>query len=202
MQIRDKCAGMTIDRSLSTSDGFTRRGVLAAFAATALVAAPQYSNAAGFLRRSGDIRRIKMYSQRTGEYIDMVYWIDGKYVAEAVREVNFFMRDWRQGKAIKMDTRAIDVIAATRNLLETNQSFLLLSGYRTAQTNAMLRSRSSGVARKSLHMDGKAADLRLQGRSVSQIARAAAKCAVGGVGRYSGSNFVHVDCGPVRTWGR
>ncbi|MEL6227661.1 MAG: DUF882 domain-containing protein, partial [Pseudomonadota bacterium] len=70
------------------------------------------------------------------------------------------------------------------------------------QTNAMLRSKSRGVARNSLHMKGQAADLRMSNRSVSQVSRAAASCASGGVGRYSGSNFVHIDCGVVRTWGR
>jgi uncharacterized protein YcbK (DUF882 family) len=66
----------------------------------------------------------------------------------------------------------------------------------------MLRSRSGGVARNSLHMKGQAADLRLKSRSVSQMARAAAACNAGGVGKYSRSNFVHMDCGPVRVWGR
>ena len=66
----------------------------------------------------------------------------------------------------------------------------------------MLRSRSSGVARNSLHMQGEAADLRVSSRSVNQIYRAARACNAGGVGRYSGSNFVHMDCGPVRAWGR
>ena len=65
----------------------------------------------------------------------------------------------------------------------------------------MLRSQSSGVARNSLHMNGQAADIRLDNRSVSQIARAALACQAGGVGRYSGSGFVHMDCGDVRTWG-
>lgn len=184
------------------SDRVSRRGFLQAFAATSLVAAPTYSNAAGFLRGAGDIRRIKMYSGRTGEHIDMIYWIEGKYIADALKEVNYFMRDWRQDKATGMDTRTVDIIAASRNLLDTPEPFMLLSGYRTPQTNAMLRSRSSGVAKRSLHMEGKAADLRMNGRSVSQVARAAASCSAGGVGRYSGSNFVHVDCGQVRTWGR
>ncbi len=79
---------------------------------------------------------------------------------------------------------------------------MLLSGYRSPATNSMLRSRSSGVARNSLHMQGQAADLRLKSRSVAQMARAAAACNAGGVGKYSRSNFVHMDCGPVRVWGR
>ncbi|MEM9436529.1 MAG: DUF882 domain-containing protein [Pseudomonadota bacterium] len=185
-----------------TGARLSRREVLQAFAATAVTAAPTYTSAFGILRGAGDVRRIKMHSGRTGEHIDMIYWIDGKYISDALAEVNYFMRDWRQDKAAKMDTRTIDIIAATRNLLETDNSFMLLSGYRTAQTNAMLRARSSGVARRSLHMEAKAADLRLNGRSVGQIARAAASVSAGGVGRYSGSNFVHVDCGAVRTWGR
>ncbi|MEM8592404.1 MAG: DUF882 domain-containing protein [Pseudomonadota bacterium] len=185
-----------------TGTRLSRRGLLQAFAATALTAAPTYTAAAGFLRGAGDVRRVKMYSGRTGEHIDMIYWIEGKYITEALNEVNYFMRDWRQDQAAKMDTRTVDIIAATRNLLSTDNSFMLLSGYRTAKTNAMLRARSSGVAKRSLHMEAKAADLRLNGRSVGQIAKAAASVSAGGVGRYSGSDFVHVDCGPVRTWGR
>ena len=185
-----------------SSSGMTRRALLGAFAATAVAAAPTYSNAAGFLRGGGDIRRISMYSGRTGERLDTIYWIDGRYVREALREVNLFMRDWRNGKAVEMDTRTVDIMAASHNLLETRQPYMLLSGYRSPETNAMLRSQSSGVARNSLHMRGQAADLRLSDRSVTQMARAAAACRAGGVGRYSGSNFVHMDCGVVRTWGR
>jgi len=181
---------------------FTRRGVLRAFAATAVVATPTYANAAGFLRGSGDVRRIKMYSGRTGESIDMIYWIEGKYIRDALKEVNYFMRDWRTNGTIKMDTRTIDVMAAAHNLLDTNEPYMLLSGYRSPQTNNMLRSKSKGVAKNSLHMKGQAADLRINGRSVSQVSRAAASCGGGGVGRYSSSNFTHMDCGQVRTWGR
>jgi len=181
--------------------GITRRGLLGAFAATAMTAAPTFSNAAGFLRGGGDIRRISMFSGRTGERIDTIYWIEGEYVGEALREINQFMRDWRTSQAISMDTRTIDIMAATARLMDTTQPYQLLSGYRSPQTNALLRSRSRGVARNSLHMKGQAADLRMSGRSVSQMARAAASCRAGGVGRYSGSNFVHMDCGVVRTWG-
>ncbi len=183
------------------SAGFTRRALLGAFAATAVAAAPTYSNAAGFLRGGGDIRRIRMYSGRTGERIDMIYWIEGKYIKDAVREVNHFMRDWRTDDVKAIDLRTVDIMAAAHNMLDANEPYMLLSGYRSPKTNAMLRSRSRGVARNSLHLKGQAADLRLSSRSVSQVARAAMACRAGGVGRYSRSNFVHMDCGDVRSWG-
>ncbi|SDN86363.1 Uncharacterized conserved protein YcbK, DUF882 family [Lutimaribacter pacificus] len=181
--------------------GLTRRALLGAFAATAVTAAPTFSNAAGFLRGSGDIRRVKMYNGRTGERLDMIYWIEGDYIGDAVKEINFFMRDWRNNKIINIDLRTIDIMAAAHNLLDVNEPYMLLSGYRSPETNAMLRRRSSGVAKNSLHMRGEAADLRLASRSVNQMARAASACRAGGVGRYSRSNFVHMDCGPVRSWG-
>lgn len=189
---------MTDDNSSSIS----RRALLGAFAATALIAAPTYSHAAGFLRRSGDIRRIKMYSGRTGERLDTIYWVEGEYIKDAVAEINHFMRDWRTNDTKQMDLRTIDIMAAAHNLLDVSEPYMLLSGYRSPKTNAMLRSNSSGVARNSLHLKGQAADLRLASRSVGQMARAAAACRAGGVGRYSGSNFVHMDCGPIREWGR
>ena len=189
---------MTIDGTTGT---MTRRALLGAFAATTVTAAPTFSNAAGILRGAGDIRRIRMFSGRTGERIDMIYWIEGKYIKDAVKEVNYFMRDWRTDGVKSMDLRTIDVMAAAHNLMDANEPYMLLSGYRSPKTNAMLRSRSKGVAKNSLHMQGKAADLRLSTRSVGEMARAAAACRGGGVGRYSGSNFVHMDCGVVRTWG-
>lgn len=141
-----------------------------------------------------------MYSGRTGESMDTIYWIEGNYIPDALKELNYFMRDWRTDQTISIDARTVDIMAASHSLLGINEPYMLLSGYRSAQTNAMLRSRSSGVARNSLHMQGQAADLRLKSRSVSQMAQAASACASGGVGTYPRSNFVHMDCGSVRTW--
>lgn len=184
-----------------TSARMSRRALLGAFAATAVAAAPTFSNAAGFLRGAGDIRRLKMYSGRTGEHLDMIYWIEGEYIKDAVKEIHYFMRDWRTDQVKAIDTRTIDIMTAAHNLMDVTEPYLLLSGYRSAKTNAMLRSRSRGVAKNSLHVQGQAADLRLGSRSVRQMARAAQACHGGGVGQYSRSNFVHMDCGPVRTWG-
>ncbi|SEO27049.1 Uncharacterized conserved protein YcbK, DUF882 family [Gemmobacter aquatilis] len=187
--------------SKSTQSVISRRGILGVFAATAVVAAPTYSNAFGLLRGAGDVRRVRMYSGRTGESMDTIYWVEGKYIKEVLTEVNHFMRDWRTDQSKTMDPRTLDIMAASHRLLDVSEPFMLLSGYRSPQTNAMLRSKSGGVAKHSLHMVGQAADLRLKSRSVGQMARAAEACASGGVGRYSGSNFVHMDCGPVRHWG-
>lgn len=184
-----------------TFDLLSRRGVLGVFAATTVAAAPVMGNAFGLLRGAGDMRRIRMYSGRTGESLDTVYWVDGKYIREALNEINIFMRDWRTGEAIGVDPRTVDVAAASHRLLQTNEPYMMLSGYRSPRTNAMLRRSSGGVARNSLHMVGKAADLRLKSRSVNQMYNAAMSCRAGGVGKYSRSNFVHMDCGPVRNWG-
>ena len=158
-------------------------------------------SAFGVLRGAGDIRRIRMYSGRTGESMDTIYWIEGEYIPEVLKEIIYFMRDWRNDQTIKIDPRNVDIMAASHRLLDVSEPYMLLSGYRSPATNAMLRSKSRGVAKNSLHMKGEAADLRLKSRSVSQMARAAETCKSGGVGHYYKSNFVHMDCGPVRTWG-
>lgn len=187
---------------MSTPKALTsRRNFIAGiFATSAVTAAPVYAKAAGFLRNAGDVRRITMRSQRSGELIDTIYWIEGQYIKPALDEINSFMRDWRQNEIIQIDRRNVDIMAAAHRLLETTEPYLLLSGYRSAKTNAMLRQRSSGVASNSYHIKGMAADLRLQSRDVSQTAKAALACNSGGVGKYYGSNFVHMDCGPIRTW--
>lgn len=183
------------------STDLSRRKLLGIFAAGIVAAAPTYSNAFGFLRGAGDIRRVRMYSGRTGESLDTIYWIDGKYISESLKEINHFMRDVRSGTVHKIDPRTLDIMAAAHRMMDVSEPYMLLSGYRSPKTNASLRANSRGVARNSLHMQGQAADLRLKSRSVSQMAKAAEACASGGVGRYSRSNFVHMDCGPVRSWG-
>ena len=175
----------------------SRRTVLGVFAGLcAVAAAPVYARAPGLLRGAGDYRRISMYSQRTGETLDTVYFANGRYIPEALTEVSYFMRDWRQNAVMKYDPRNVDILAATLGLMETSEPYLMISGYRTPKTNRMLR----GAASHSYHMKAMAADVRLKSRSVKQISGAAFACNGGGVGIYNRSNFVHMDCGPVRSW--
>ncbi|MFN3642403.1 MAG: YcbK family protein [Gemmobacter sp.] len=192
---------MTDETSAGRHAAVSRRRLLGIFAAGIVAAAPTYSNAFGILRGAGDIRRLRMHNGRSGESIDTIYWLEGKYIPEVMKEINHFMRDVRSGASRSIDPRTIDIIAATHRILDVTEPYMLLSGYRSPATNATLRARSRGVAKDSLHMRGQAADLRLKSRSVNQMARAAEACASGGVGRYSRSNFVHMDCGPIRTWG-
>ncbi len=186
---------------MDASNRMTRRSLLGVFAATTLVAAPHYANAFSIRRGAGDFRRIKFYSGRTGERLDTIYWIDGDYIPEAMADINRFFRDWRNNQQHQIDRRAIDLMTAAHRLLEIDEPYMLLSGYRSPETNAMLRRRSRNVARNSRHTIGQAGDLRLRSRTVNQMARAAIACNAGGVGRYSRSDFVHMDSGPVRNWG-
>ena len=96
----------------TNSSVISRRGLLGIFAAGMVAAAPTYSNAFGLLRGAGDIRRVKMYSGRSGETVDAIYWIDGKYIPEVMKEINHFMRDLRAGEALKMNPGNLDIIAA------------------------------------------------------------------------------------------
>ena len=169
-------------------------------ASTAVLMAPSIASSTSLFSRAGDIRKIKFQNSNTGERVNTIYWIEGQYVQEALDQINYFMRDWRQNKVIKIDTANLDIISATQTLLDTDEPFELLSGYRTIKTNKMLAKFTAGVARNSYHIKGMAADLRMRSRSVNQIGKAAESCNRGGVGRYVNSSFVHIDCGPKRRW--
>lgn len=183
------------ESSIITMD---RRKLIAGIGAvcTFLPAAPAIA------KGSGEFRSISLINKRTAEKLNTVYWVEGEYIPEAMEAVNYIMRDWRQSLVKRIDPRTIDIMAATHNLLDCSEPFEIVSGYRSAQTNAMLRGRSRGVARKSYHLQGMACDLKLQTRSVWQVSSAAKSLGAGGVGRYRRSNFTHIDSGPARDWGR
>lgn len=187
----------------SSEYAVTRRGLLGVAASAFTIAAtPSWASAPAILSGKGDIRKVHFVSRRLGESINAVYWIEGEYIPEVMAEISHVLRDWREGLAINYDRRAIDVLSAAHTLLDTSEPYEILSGYRCRKTNDMLRSRSRGVAKDSYHMKGMAVDVKMKSRSVNQMFKAAVACNAGGVGRYSRSEFVHMDCGPVRTWGR
>ncbi len=167
-----------------------------------MAAVPAFASAPALLKGAGDFRSLSLVNDRTDERLNTVYWADGEYIPDALEAFNHILRDWREDLAIQMDPRAIDILSATQGLLECDEPFQVVSGYRTHKTNDMLRRRSRGVARNSYHIKGMAVDIAMRTRSVRQISRAGLSLGAGGVGRYSRSQFVHLDSGPVRKWGR
>ncbi|MEO1456832.1 MAG: DUF882 domain-containing protein [Pseudomonadota bacterium] len=153
-------------------------------------------------RGLGEYRSLSLFNDRTAERVSTVYWIDGEYIPEALEPINHILRDWRADQPTEMDVRILDILSATQKLLDVNEPFEIVSGFRTKETNAMLRSRSRAVARKSYHCLGMAVDVALKSRSVAQISGAGRSLSAGGVGKYSRAQFVHLDSGPVRGWGR
>jgi len=153
------------------------------------------------LRASGE-RRIALYNTHTTEALDAVYWADGAYVPEGLRLIDRVLRDHRTGSVQPMDRRLLDLLFQLRTSLGTTKPFHIISGFRSPESNAYLRGRSptSGVAKQSQHVLGRAIDIRVPGVALEQLRAAALAMKKGGVGFYPASNFVHVDVGRVRRW--
>lgn len=146
-------------------------------------------------------RRIHLVNAHTWEKLNVVYFTHGIYIDENIEQLNHLMRDRRANASIDIDTGLFDQLLRVQMALGTEEPVHVLSGYRTPETNAKLRRRSPGVAKHSLHMEGRAADIYIPGISVEKLHEAARDMQAGGVGLYSNSNFVHMDTGAVRHWG-
>lgn len=147
-------------------------------------------------------RRLNLYSLHTKEELSIVYFTHGMYIDESIKALNYLMRDRRANKTTSMDVNLYDQLLLIQRSFDNNESIHVLSGYRTAETNAKLRRRSTGVAKNSLHMEGRAADFYIPGVPIKKLQTAALALGSGGVGMYSNSNFIHVDTGMVRNWGK
>jgi uncharacterized protein YcbK (DUF882 family) len=145
-------------------------------------------------------RSLSFLNTHTGEKVSAVYWAEGGYVAGALADIDRVLRDHRTGDVIAVDRHLLDVLHALRRDLGTSAPFHVISCYRSPKTNAALRARGRAVASKSLHMVGKAADIRVPGLALDDVHRAAVALKAGGVGYYSGPSFVHVDVGRIRYW--
>jgi uncharacterized protein YcbK (DUF882 family) len=172
---------------------------MAGIAAAATALAPG-SVALAMLSAPATPRRLKFYNLHTGEQLDVVYHENGRYVAQALAEINHILRDFRANAVKPIHPSLLDLVVAIHRRLQTDAEVAVISGYRTPQTNAMLAAHSDGVAHHSLHMDGMALDWRVPGRTLEQLHRAALAMRGGGVGYYPRSDFVHVDVGRVRYW--
>jgi len=153
-----------------------------------------------FIVRLPSRRALSFYNFHTGESLKTVYFDKGEYVQDALGEVNHFFRDFRANEVMAIAPGLLDLLYRIHAALDTSQPFNLISGYRSAATNAWLAGRSEGIARHSLHMYGMASDINVQGRSLALLQAVALSMQGGGVGYYPRSNFVHVDIGRMRRW--
>ncbi|WP_372929632.1 DUF882 domain-containing protein [Methyloceanibacter sp.] len=153
---------------------------------------------------ASDTRTLSLYEIHTKERLTVTYKRDGEFDDEALEKLNYFMRDWRTDEPTKMDRELIDLIWTLHTQLGSQEPIHLISGYRSAKTNAKLRRRGGGQARKSQHIQGRAADIHFPDVPVKKLRASALIQEVGGVGYYptSGIPFVHVDTGRVRMWPR
>ncbi|MDO9706942.1 DUF882 domain-containing protein [Paracraurococcus lichenis] len=181
---------------------FGRRGLLrsALAAGAALVGAAAGGGEALALATGGEPRSLTIHRLQTNESFDGVYWRDGRYDREALRRLDWVLRDPARDEATPMDPRLFDVLHTVARQMEASEGFEVISGYRSPETNEARARESRRVSRASLHMSGMAADVRLIGRDSFGMARLAAGMQVGGVGLYRRDGFVHLDCGPARRW--
>jgi uncharacterized protein YcbK (DUF882 family) len=145
-------------------------------------------------------KSLAFYNIHTAEKLKTVYWTEGNYLADSLREINYVLRDPRNNEVHDIDTRLLDLLFAIRQEIETNQPFHVISGYRSADTNAFLRAHTKGVAENSLHLVGKAIDIRSPGKDLRSLHKVAMTLKGGGVGYYPKSDFVHIDIGRARYW--
>jgi uncharacterized protein YcbK (DUF882 family) len=174
-----------------------RRSFLQAFlgTSTALAAPSLWASVHRTPERSLAFRNL-----HTGESLQATFWAEGRYLEDELQAVNRVLRDHRSGDVHPMDPKLLDMLYALQHSVGVGGAFHIISAYRSPATNQKLRSKSGGVAKKSLHMQGKAIDIRLPGCELKDLRNAALALQAGGVGYYAKSNFIHVDTGRVRRW--
>lgn len=150
--------------------------------------------------RGSECRSLSFVHTHTGETLSCVYYQAGGYDPATLARVNHFLRDFRTGDIHTIDPGVLDILFAVRSRADRDDPFHVISGYRSPATNAYLRGHSSGVAKHSLHMEGRAIDVRLPGFPTRRLRDIGLAMQRGGVGYYPASDFVHLDTGRVRAW--
>jgi uncharacterized protein YcbK (DUF882 family) len=146
-------------------------------------------------------RRLSFYNLHTGERLNATYWAEGAYIEQELAAINRLLRDHRSGEVYAIDRKLLDRLYTLQQQLDNNGTYQVISGYRSPATNAGLRKVSNGgVAKRSLHMQGRAIDIRLPGVELKHLRQVALNQRAGGVGYYAKSNFIHLDTGRTRFW--
>ena len=190
-------------RSIFTPCQISRRRLLVSgIAAAAIWNAPPLAWSGPYPARHADPpnRTLAFYNTHTQEQLQTIYWSQGEYIPSALADIDYLLRDHRANELTDMDLNLLNLLYAIRQKLDGTEPFHVISGYRSSQTNALLRRRSQGVAKNSLHMQGKAIDIRVPDYSSKTLWEVAISLRGGGVGYYARADFVHIDLGRVRSW--
>jgi uncharacterized protein YcbK (DUF882 family) len=149
---------------------------------------------------TGSERQLKFFHTHTGKSLEIVYFRKGEYDSNALAVLREFLADWRDSRQHDLDPQLLDFLWQIQQTTNSNNTWEVISAYRSPQTNELLRKRSNGVAKNSQHLKGNAIDVRLRGIDLEVLRDTAMKLKLGGVGFYLKSDFVHVDTGRVRYW--
>jgi uncharacterized protein YcbK (DUF882 family) len=161
---------------------------------------PKLCLAARDRHKDVEARTLSFYNTHTGKRGTFTYWEKGEYLTIEMKEINYFLRDWRDNTVHKIDESLLDQLYLLHYFTESNKPFEVISGYRSPKTNAMLFKNTEGVKKDSYHMQGRAIDIRLGDVRLANLHKAALDLKAGGVGYYPQSNFIHVDSGALRKW--
>jgi uncharacterized protein YcbK (DUF882 family) len=145
-------------------------------------------------------RLLRLYNTHTGESLKSVFWAEGQFVPEALADINKLLRDHRNNSIAHMDPQLLLLLDKVSSRFGGTEVLHVISGYRSPESNALLAANSDGVAKHSMHLEGKAIDIRMPGRDLASLRKAALSLNAGGVGYYPDSQFVHMDTGRVRHW--
>ena len=146
------------------------------------------------------VRSLSFYHTHTSEQLDIVYYENGHYLTEELQLINKFLRDFRTEDIFPIEPQLMDILYSLKIVNDSYGTYEVISGYRSPKTNNELRLQGKGIAKKSLHMFGKAIDVRLTDVKTINLKKTAIAMKSGGVGYYPKSDFVHLDTGRARTW--
>lgn len=155
---------------------------------------------ASLAEKSKKPRSLSFYHTHTKERLDIIYAKLGKYDPKALAQINNYLRDFRTSEVHTIDPAILDILWTVQQKMCCDSTYEVISGYRSPKTNQQLRKKTTGVAKRSLHMKGQAIDVRITGKKTKIVRDCAISLKSGGVGYYAKSNFVHLDTGRVRFW--
>lgn len=168
-----------------------------AAALTSVLAAPAIVHARA---ASTSEKRLSLFNVHTGESWSGAFWVGGEFIPSSLNEINKLLRDFRSNTSLPMDPKLLVLLSRVSAAVGPAHQVHVISGYRSPETNQMLADSGDGVARHSLHMEGRAIDIRVPGLDLETVRRAGLALRGGGVGYYRDSQFVHLDTGRLRQW--